>query len=83
MSLRKGDDVIAGGNATRIDSALNPNSINPVQNKAIAGKIQTIENDITALQTSKQDKIVAGDGIVIDPNGVTIGVGSLDCGTMS
>lgn len=72
MSLRKGDDVIAGGNTTRIDSALNPNSINPVQNKVVASALNT-----------KQNTMVAGDGIVIDPDGVTVNVGGLDCGTMS
>ena len=83
MSLRKGDDVIAGGNTTRIDSTLSTNSINPVQNKVIANKIQDIESNITDLQNNKQNTMVAGSGIVIDPDGVTISVGNLDCGTMS
>lgn len=83
MSLRKGNDVIAGGNTARIDSQLDTNSVNPVQNRVIANKIQTVENNITNLQSHKQDTMVAGDGIVIDSDGVTINVGGLDCGTMS
>ncbi len=43
MSLRKGDDVIAGGNTTRIDSVLNPNSINPVQNKVVTEAVTHID----------------------------------------
>lgn len=104
MSIRKGDDVIAGGNTARIESQLNSNSVNPVQNRVIANKIQTvegnvtdlqiqnsvitnkiqtIEGNVTDLQNNKQNTIVAGDGIVIDSDGVTINVGGLDCGTMS
>lgn len=83
MSLRKGDDLVAGGSVIKIDSSLNPNSINPVQNKAVANKIQNIDSDITDLQTNKQNNLIAGDGVVIDPDGVTINVGALDCGTMS
>lgn len=83
MSVRKGNDVIAGGNTARIDAQLNSNSVNPVQNRVIANKIQTVENNITNLQSHKQDTMVAGDGIVIDSDGVTINVGGLDCGTMS
>ena len=70
MSVRKGDDVLAGGNATRVDSALSPTSINPVQNHVITAALQT-----------KQDNITAGSGIVKTDN--EIAVGNLDCGTMS
>ena len=70
MSVRKGDDVLAGGNATRVDSVLSPTSINPVQNHVI-----------DAALAAKQDNITAGSGITKTDN--EIAVGDLDCGTMS
>lgn len=73
MSVRKGDDVLAGGNATRVDSALSPTSINPVQNHVITVALQTMD-------AQKQDNITAGSGIVKTDN--EIAVGNLDCGTM-
>lgn len=35
MSVRKGNDVLAGSAPIRIDSALNEASANPVQNKVV------------------------------------------------
>ena len=70
MSVRKGNDVLAGGAPIRIDSALSPTSANPVQNAVVT----------TAL-SSKQDTISAGSGITITDN--TVAVSNLDCGTMS
>lgn len=69
MSIRKGNFVIAGGNSITVDSAINPNSINPVQNSAIANALAL-----------KQDTITAGSGIIVDDDAVS--VGNLDCGTM-
>lgn len=43
MSVRKGNKVIAGGNAVTIDSALNPSSPNPVQNAAITAALNNID----------------------------------------
>ena len=76
MSVRKGNDVIAGGTVITIDSQIDINSINPVQNSAIAREIQGID---VVLET-KQDNIVAGSGITITET--TVAVGNLDCGTM-
>lgn len=76
MSVRKGNDVIAGGTVITIDSQVDINSINPVQNHAIAREIQGID---VVLET-KQDNIVAGSGITITET--TVAVGNLDCGTM-
>lgn len=49
MSLRKGDDIIAGGNTVKIESTLNPNSVNPVQNKAVAEAINAINTTLENL----------------------------------
>ena len=70
MSVRKGNDVLAGGIPLRVDSSLNVDSANPIQNGAVARAIN-----------SKQDTMSAGDGITITSN--TVAVGNLDCGTMS
>lgn len=70
MSVRIGNKVIAGGNSITVDSALNVNSINPVQNGVIASAIN-----------NKQDTITAGSGITITNN--TVAVGNLNCGTLS
>ena len=77
MSVRKGNKVVAGGNSTRIDSALSLLSANPVQNKVITEAIQGID----VVLGTKQDIVSAGSGITIESN--EIAVGNLDCGTMS
>lgn len=77
MSVRKGDDVLAGSAPIKIDSALSTTSANPVQNAIIAAAI----NNINTALGNKQDIISAGDGITITNN--TVAVGDLDCGTMS
>ena len=77
MSVRKGDDVLAGGAPIRIDSALSTTSANPVQNSVITAALQTVDEALA----NKQDNISAGDGITIAGN--TVAVGNLDCGTMS
>lgn len=90
MSLRQGDIVIAGGATVKIDSALNPNSVNPVQNRVITGALNnkqakltagdniTIENNVISADTASY---TAGSGITITDE--TIAVSDLDCGTMS
>ena len=70
MSVRKGNDVLAGSAPIRIDSTLNEDSVNPIQNKTVAAALNT-----------KQDAISAGDGIEITDD--TVAVGDLDCGAMS
>ena len=77
MSVRKGNDILAGGAPIRIDSVLSPTSVNPVQNGVITAAI----GDINTALATKQDIISAGDGIIITNN--TVAVGDLDCGTMS
>lgn len=84
MSVRKGNDVLAGSAPIKIDSALNANSANPVQNAVITTAINNINSSIAYINTAldnKQDIISAGDGITITNN--TVAVGDLDCGTMS
>ena len=76
MSVRKGNDVIAGGTVITIESQIDINSINPVQNSAIAREIQRID----VVFETKQDNIIAGSGITITET--TVAVGNLDCGTM-
>ena len=90
MSVRKGNDVIAGGTVITIDSQIDINSINPVQNSAIAREIQGIDDvletiareiqGIDVVLETKQDNIVAGSGITITET--TVAVGNLDCGIM-
>ena len=70
MSVRKGNNVIAGGTVITIDTELSATSINPVQNHAITEALET-----------KQSVLDAGSGITITE--YTIAVGNLDCGTMS
>lgn len=81
MSVRQGDAVIAGGSPIKIDSSLNPLSVNPIQNKAVANKFGLVDTAIETINNTKQDNIIAGNGIVIDE--ATVAVGNLDCGTMS
>lgn len=84
MSVRKGNDVLAGSAPIKIEGALNPASANPVQNGVIAAAINNINSaigDINTALATKQDIINAGDGITITSN--TVAVGNLDCGTMS
>lgn len=84
MSVRKGNDVLAGSAPIKIDSALSSTSANPVQNCVIAAAINNINSaigDINTALATKQDIINAGDGITITSN--TVAVGNLDCGTMS
>lgn len=71
MSVRKGNDVIAGGTVITIDSSLNANSINPVQNSAITTAINN-------------NALTPGNGIQITPQygKRVIRVSNLDCGTM-
>lgn len=90
MSVRQGNVVIAGGAPVRIDSALNLNSVNPVQNVVITGALNnkqakltagdniTIENNVISADTASY---TAGSGIIISDD--TIAVSNLDCGTMS
>ena len=89
MSVRKGNDVLAGGIPLRVDSSLNVDSSNPIQNGAVARALQTkadaattyTKTEVDEALTNKQDNISAGDGITIADN--TVAVGNLDCGTMS
>lgn len=84
MSVRKGNDVLAGSAPIKIDSALNANSANPVQNSVITTAINNINSSIVDINTTldnKQDTISAGSGITITDN--TVAVSNLDCGTMS
>lgn len=89
MSVRKGDDIVAGGTPLKVDSSLNANSINPIQNGAVTSALTTKADSATTYNktevdealATKQDEISAGDGITITSN--TVAVGNLDCGTMS
>lgn len=91
MSVRKGNDVLAGSAPIKIDSVLSPTSANPVQNGVITARFQTVESsvgdlvsDVAAINDilpTKQDNLNAGDGITI--TNTTVAVGNLDCGTMS
>lgn len=63
----------ATGMSIPIDDELSETSINPVQNKVIAlkidqlqGSVLDIKSDITDLQNDKQDKLTEGNGIDID-----------------
>lgn len=49
MSVRKGNDVLAGSAPIKIDSVLNANSANPVQNKTITQEVVAIKQDIEVL----------------------------------
>ena len=69
MTVRKGNNVIAGGNSITVDNVISAQSPNPVQNSAIANAL-----------AQKQEIITAGNGITI--TGTEVAVGNLDCGTM-
>lgn len=74
MSVRKGDDVIAGGNTARIDSQLNSNSVNPVQNHVIVealGEKQATLVSGTNIKTINGTSILGGGDIEIQGGGVT------------
>lgn len=91
MSVRKGNDVLAGSAPIKIDSVLSQTSANPVQNSVLVAKFQTVDSSIGDLSSdvetindilpTKQDNINAGDGITI--TNTTVAVSDLDCGTMS
>lgn len=57
-----------------IDDELSATSTNPVENRVITAKVNTIDSDIAGLQSqinNKQDRLSAGNGIVIE-NGYEI-----------
>ncbi len=89
MSVRKGNDVLAGSAPLKIDNVLNEASVNPVQNSVITAALANkadaattyTKTEIDEAIATKQDTISSGNGITIINN--VVAVGDLDCGTMS
>lgn len=78
MSVRKGNDVIAGGIVIQIDNELSSTSANPVQNHVIT---EALSNINTALG-DKQETLVSGTNIKTINGESILGSGDISTGTV-
>ena len=59
MSVRKGNDVLAGGTSITIDNALSVASVNPVQNVVVTTALNTKADASTTYNKTEVDSALA------------------------